>query len=147
MLADLGEPVLPRPEAGFTAVRVLRTHGFPHRPIDVVRITKRGDEVFLVTKVLEMKEPESQGHLMWIRGRALTPREWDTVMGHVQRASLWSAPTIPPPQPDSACGHPECYLVELVDGPKQRVLYECPCNNLERAFELAEHVADLARCP
>jgi hypothetical protein len=146
-LSDLGEPDLRRADAGFAAIRVLYTHGYEARPVNLIRVSKTGSGIVLVAKVLESREPEGQGRLMWLRARTLAQGDWNSITARVNEASLWSAPTINVSKSaEWGCGaHPLCYTVELVEGPKQHIVDECPCDS-RRAWRVAELLTDFARC-
>jgi hypothetical protein len=140
--------VLRQTHTGFAAIRVLYTHGYESRPLNLVRVTKNAGEIVLVAKVLETREPGGQGRLMWVRARALTEQDWNSISGRVQDTSLWGASTInaSPREEGAICPpHPLCHTVELVDGPRQHVVYECACGPM-RTRPVAELLTSLARC-
>jgi hypothetical protein len=147
MLAAFGEPVLPHADSGMAAVRVVYTHGFPHRPLNMIRAVRTEAGSTLTAKVLEAREPAGQGRLMWMRTSKLSAQDWAAVLAKLQAKTLWNAPTVASNVEDFGCGHPLCYTIELIQNAKQHVLHECPCWGNKRGLPLAELLTDLARCP
>jgi hypothetical protein len=148
MLAAFGEPVLPHADSGMAAVRVVYTHGFPYRPLNMIRAVRTEAGSTLTAKVLEAREPAGQGRLMWMRTSKLSAQDWAAVVAKLQAKTLWDAPTVASNVEDfGGCGHPLCYTIELIQNTKQHVLHECPCWGNKRGLPLAELLTDLARCP
>ncbi len=128
-LGLLGEPTLLQAREDSASVRIVYDFALPAYPRASIRVTRRGQNVTLVTKAAETRAASDQGRLIWVRTRQLTIHDWKAVEERVSADDLWDAYTISEREIEHSKGAARqdglCYLVELAADGKQRVLYDC----------------------